>query len=171
MKWFAVHTLTGQENKVQRSIERLAKTAGLSRSIGRVLVPTEEEIKMSGGKKRRIKRKVFPGYILVQAELDDATWHFIRNTAGVTGFVGSGRRPVPLVDGEVQAILRRIGEGGKPRIAYTEGETVRIIHGPFEQQAGKVEEVFPQREKLRVLVSVFGRETPVELDFAHVEKL
>ncbi len=171
MKWYAVHTLTGQENKVQRSIERLAKVQGLANKIGRVLVPTEEEVKLSGGKKRHVKRKVFPGYVLVQADLDQETWHFIRNTSGVTGFVGNARRPVPLKDAEVQAILRRIGEGGKPKVAFSQGETVRIIHGPFEQQAAKIEEVFPQREKLRVLVSVFGRETPVELDFAQVEKL
>jgi len=170
--WYAIHTYTGQEEKVRTNIERRIKSAGLEHKISRVLVPTEEEMKIRGGKKRLVKKRVFPGYILVQMVLDDETWYFIRNTAGVTGFVGSSTRPVPLQPEEVENVLRSLGEDApRPKSVWHKGEIVRVTSGPFADSTGKIEDINVKAEKLTVMISIFGRDTPVELDFAQVERI
>ena len=171
-RWYAVHTYTGQEQKIKTNIERRALSLGLAEKITRVLIPFEEEMKIRGGKKRLVRRKVFPGYILVEMELDDFTRYFIRSTVGVTGFVGSSTDPVPLQDNEVESILKTLGEEA-PRLkpVWHKGEVVRVTAGPFAESTGRISEVNPPKETLTVMISIFGRETPVELDFAQVEKI
>jgi transcriptional antiterminator NusG len=171
-EWYVVHTLTGHENKVKASIEKMAESAELGEYFGRILVPTEEEIKSAGGKRRVIKKKLFPGYVLVEMALTDETQHLVRRTAGVTSFVGSSAKPVPLRSDEVGNILKTLGEeAAVPKVAFTVGETVLVNEGPFAEMSGKIAEVDANREKLIVEISIFGRETPVELDFTQVDKL
>ncbi|MFQ6133561.1 MAG: transcription termination/antitermination protein NusG [Armatimonadota bacterium] len=171
-QWYVVHTLTGHENKVKASIEKMAESSDLQDYFGRILVPTEEEIKSTGGKRRVVKKKLFPGYVLVQMVLNDHTRHLVRGTAGVTSFVGSSAKPVPLRDEEVDNILTTLGEeAAVPKVAFSMGEAVLVNEGPFEEMSGKIVEVDPHREKLIVEISIFGRETPVELDFTQVDKL
>lgn len=171
-QWYAIHTYAGQEDKIKANIERRVKSIGLEDRIARVLVPMEEEVKMRAGKKRIIKRKVFPGYVLVEMALDDTTWHFIRDTVGVTGFVGHSQKPRPLEGHEVENLLKSIGEATpRAKAAWHKGEQIRVTSGPFEESTGRIEDVNPKSEKLTVMISIFGRETPVELDFAQVEKL
>lgn len=170
--WFVIHTYSGYENKVRTNLERRVASMMMENKIFRVLVPTEDEIEVKDGKRRIAKKKVFPGYVLVEMLMDDDSWYVVRNTPGVTGFVGSGSKPLPLQDREVKAILKQLGdETPKFRITYQKGSPVRINSGPFMDFSGVVDEILPEKEKVRVLVSIFGRETPVELDFAQVEKI
>ncbi|HEV2359424.1 MAG TPA: transcription termination/antitermination protein NusG [bacterium] len=171
-RWFVIHTYSGYENKVRTNLERRITSMGQADKIFRILVPTEDEIEIKDGKRRIAKKKVFPGYVLVEMIMDDDSWYVVRNTPGVTGFVGSGAKPLPLQDREVKTILKQLGdETPKFRITYQKGSAVRINSGPFMDFSGVVDEILPEKEKVRVLVSIFGRETPVELDFAQVEKI
>jgi transcriptional antiterminator NusG len=172
-QWYVVHTFTGHEDKVKVSIERRAASLGLGDQVGRILVPTEEELRGTRRGRRQVsKHKVFPGYVIVEMELSNHTRHLVRETTGVTGFVGPDRQPVALRPEEVGRLLETVSEEAPPlRAAWQEGETVRITSEPFDGIHGKVIEVDLDHEKLRVLVSIFGRETPVEVDFADVEKL
>lgn len=173
MQWYVVHTFTGHENKVKTAIERRAKAENLQDRFGRILVLTEDEIRGSRrGKKQVRKHKVFPGYVIVEMDLTDKTQHLVRSTSGVTGFVGPGRQPVPLSPDEISRILGTAeDEGSRLRVAFEEGETVRIVSGPFEGFHGRVEEIDVPKDKMRVLISIFGRDTPVEVGFGDVEKL
>ena len=165
-------TLPGYENKVRHSIEQRIETMGMHNKIFDVVVPTEEEIEIKEGKRRTVERRVFPGYILVQMLMDEDSWYVVRNTPGVTGFVGMGNEPTPLRKEEVAAIMNRMeAEAPKVKFDLQIGEKVRIGTGPFADFIGTVNEIDPERAKVRVLVSFFGRETPVELDFVHVEKV
>jgi transcriptional antiterminator NusG len=172
-QWYVVHTFTGHEDKVKVSIERRAASLGLGERLGRILVPTEEELRGTRRGRRQVsKHKIFPGYVIVEMELDDQTRHLVRSTTGVTGFVGPDRQPVALQPDEVDRLLSTVSEEAPPlRAAWSVAETVRITSEPFDGIHGKVTEVDVKREKLRVLISIFGRETPVEVDFADVEKL
>jgi transcription termination/antitermination protein NusG len=171
--WYVVHTYSGYENKVRDNLLHRIESMGMQKKIFQILVPTEEEIEFKDGKKRTVQKKIYPGYVLVEMIMSDDSWYVVRNTSGVTGFVGPGVKPLPLPSSEVQEILRRIGveAPAKIRIDVQLGQGVRITRGPFKDFAGIVKEVNPEREKLKVLVSIFGRETPVELDFGQVEKL
>jgi transcription termination/antitermination protein NusG len=170
--WYAVHTYSGHENKVKTNIERRAESMQLKDKIFEILVPTEAEVRSRGGKKTEVKRKVFPGYVLIDMVLDDATWYLVKSTTGVTGFVSSGNKPVPLQEREIREILATVkGEAPRPRAIWEKGQVVRVNSGPFADFTGKIEDVNEHREKLRVLISIFGRDTPVELDFNQVEKI
>ncbi|MDR7419438.1 MAG: transcription termination/antitermination protein NusG [Armatimonadota bacterium] len=178
LKWFVIHTYSGYEAKVKSNLERRIASMNMKDKIFQVLIPTEKEKEIKGGKRREIDRKIFPGYVLVEVktdergELENDAWYVIRNTPGVTGFVGSGAKPIPLEDKEVRALLRQLrDETPKFRITYQKGSPVRITAGPFQDFTGLVDEIMLEKEKVRVLVSIFGRETPVELDFGQVEKL
>jgi transcriptional antiterminator NusG len=173
--WYVVHTYSGYENKVKTNLEKRLDSMGMQDKIFRVLVPMEEEIEHKDGKKKTVMRKVFPGYVLVEMIMTDDSWYVVRNTPGVTGFVGSagaGSKPTPLLSDEVHAILAQMGvEEVRTTVDFSLGESVKVIEGPFENFVGEIEGVDSDREKLKVLVNMFGRETPVELDFAQVEKL
>lgn len=171
-QWYAVHTYSGHENKVKTNIERRADSMNLKDKIFRILVPTETELRTRSGKRQEVQRKVFPGYVLIEMVLDEATWYLVKSTTGVTGFVSSGNKPVALQDREVQDILDAIeAPDRKPKVKWSKDEVVRITSGPFTDFTGKIEEVHVQKEKLKVLISIFGRDTPVELDFSQVERL
>lgn len=171
-QWYAVHTYSGHENKVKTNIERRAESMNLKDKIFRILVPTEAELRTRAGKRQEVQRKVFPGYVLIEMILDENTWYLVKSTTGVTGFVTSGNKPVPLQDKEIQAILDAIeAPDRKPKVKWSKDEVVRVVAGPFTDFTGKIEEVNIQKEKLRVLISIFGRDTPVELDFSQVERL
>lgn len=170
--WFVIHTYSGYENKVKANLERRVESMGMEDKIFRVLVPTEEEIDFKDGKKRITKKKVFPGYVLVEMIMSDDSWYVVRNTPGVTGFVGSGSKPIPLDRDEVKAILRQMGfDVGHPRIAFAVGDHVRVISGPFANFDGNIDEVNIERGKVRMVISMFGRNTPIELDFEQIEKM
>ncbi len=170
-QWYVVHTYSGYENKVKANLERRVQSMGMQEKIFQVLIPTEDEIEIKEGKRRIAKKKIYPGYVLVEMILDDDSWYVVRNTPGVTGFVGSGNRPIPLREEEMKAILGQVkDEVPKLRIHYQKGDRVRITSGPFQEFTGIVDEILPEKEKVRVLVSIFGRETPVELDFTQVER-
>lgn len=169
--WYVVHCYSGQENKVRHAIEQRIETMGMQDKIFDVVVPTEEEIEVREGKRRTIERRVFPGYILVQMLMDEDSWYVVRNTPGVTGFVGMGNEPTPLRPEEVAQIMRRMeAEAPKIKVTFRPGQKVRIIDGPFNDFIGTVGDIDMEKAKVRVLVSFFGRETPVELDFLQVEK-
>lgn len=171
-QWYVVHTYSGYENKVKANLEKRVSSMGMEGKIFEVIVPMEETMEMKDGQKKLVKKKIFPGYILVEMILTDDSWYVVRNTPGVTGFVGSGSRPTPLLEEEVEQILKQMGmEKPKPRIDLEIGQSVRVRSGPFAEFVGSIEEIDLERGKLRVLVSMFGRETPVELDFSQVEKL
>ena len=171
-RWYVIHTYSGYENKVKTNLEHRISSMDMGDKIYQVLVPTEEEIEIKNGKRHPVERKVFPGYVLVEMIMGDDSWYVVRNTPGVTSFVGSGNKPTPLTDGEVRAILRQIKlDAPKYKVAFTKGEAVRVTDGPFTDLHGVVDEVNPERNKVKVLVSIFGRETPVELDFLQIEKL
>ena len=173
-KWFIVHTYSGFENKVAESLRSRAEAFGFADKIGQILIPTEEVVELRGGKKVTSKRLVYPGYVLVQMEMNDELWHAVKATPRVTGFVGGGTSPVPLSADEVNQILYRqasSAERPRPKMNFEKNENVRIIDGPFANFQGKVDEVNPERNTLRVLVTIFGRATPVELDFLQVEKV
>ncbi|MFQ5855951.1 MAG: transcription termination/antitermination protein NusG [Anaerolineae bacterium] len=169
--WYVVHTYSGYENKVKHNLEYRVESVGMQDRIFRVVVPVEEEVDIKEGQRRVVERRVFPGYVFVQMLMDDDAWYIVHNTPGVTGFVGSGTQPTPLRDDEVERILRRI-EAEEPtvRVSFREGQRVRIVDGPFTDFHGTVDEIDMQRGKVRLLVSFFGRETPVELDLLQVEK-
>jgi len=172
-EWYVVHTYSGYEMKAKQNLEDAIRKLGAEEQFGEVLVPTENIVEMVKGKKRETRRKFFPGYILVQMELNDDTWYIVKNTPKVTGFVGSGSSPTPVPEGEVLRITQQIAEGSlkaKPKAIFDRGEGVRIIDGPFSSFNGVVEQVRPEKGKLVVSVSIFGRATPVELDFTQVEK-
>ena len=170
--WFVVHCYSGYENKVRHSIEQRIETMDMQDKIFDVVVPTEEEIEIKDGKRRTIERRVFPGYILVQMLMSEDSWYVVRNTPGVTGFVGMGNDPTPLRPDEVAKIMSRMeAEAPKVKFDFQIGEKVRIGTGPFADFIGTVAEIDADRAKVRVMVSFFGRETPVELDFLHVEKV
>lgn len=173
-RWYVVHTYSGQEDRVCRNLENRIDSLDVRNRVYRVVVPTEDEIEIRSGQKRTVTRKVFPGYILVEMLMDDETWRVVRETPGVTGFVSSGDppRPVPLEETEVRSILDQMEqEAPRVRVGYQKGQSVRITDGPFLDFIGTVEEVSPDRGKVVVMVSFFGRETPVELDFLQIEKL
>lgn len=174
-QWFVIHTYSGYENKVKTNLESRVQTMNMEDKIFRVIVPTEEEMEIKNGKKKLVQKKVFPGYVLVEMIMTDDSWYVVRNTPGVTGFVGSaggGSKPVPLLPAEVRNILAQMGSDEvKAKVDYELGEAVRITSGPFADLIGSVEEINMDQEKLRVLVSMFGRDTPLELDFHQVEKL
>jgi transcriptional antiterminator NusG len=170
--WYAVHTYSGHENKVATNIMRRAETMGLLSKIGQVLVPTETETRTRGKAKVETKRKVYPGYVLIEMVLDEATWYLVKSTTGVIGFIPPGSKPVPLQEKEVAQILEAMqGNAPTPVIKFEKSEVVRVVSGPFTEFTGRIEEVNADKEKLKVLISIFGRDTPVELDFQQVEKV
>jgi transcriptional antiterminator NusG len=174
MKWFIIHTYSGFEHKVAESLKSRAQAFGFAEKIGQVLIPTEEVVELRGGKKVTSKRLVYPGYVLVQMEMNDELWHAVKATPRVTGFVGGGSTPVPLSADEVNQILYRqasSAERPRPKMTFEKNDTVRIIDGPFANFTGKVDEVNAERGTLRVMVTIFGRATPVELEFLQVEKV
>jgi transcriptional antiterminator NusG len=171
-QWYVIHTYSGYENKVKTNLEHRIESMGVEDQIYQVLVPMEEEIEIRNGQRQTVNKKVFPGYVLVEMIMTDESWYVVRNTPGVTSFVGSGNRPTPLREGEVKAILKQMGvEAPKFKVQFEKGQSVRVTDGPFAEFIGTVDEVHPERNKVRVLVSIFGRETPVELDFLQIEKL
>ena len=171
-QWYAVHTYSGHENKVKTNIERRAESMNLKDKIFRILVPTETELRTRAGKKQEVQRKVFPGYVLIEMLMDDSTWYLVKSTTGVTGFVSSGNKPVPLQDKEIQAILEAIeAPERRPKVKWSKDDVVRVTAGPFADFTGKIEEINVEKEKVKVLISIFGRDTPVELEFAQVETL
>ena len=172
MKWYGVHTYSSFENKVRLNLLENIKNEGMESSFEEILIPCETVVELKKGEKKTSSRKFFPGYILVKMELTDETWHLVKETAKVTGFVG-GNTPFPISDEEVQKITRRMEEGAekpRPKVQFEVGETVRVIDGPFLNFSGVVEDVKPDKGKLRVTVTIFGRATPVELEFMQVEK-
>ena len=174
MGWYIIHTYSGFENKVKESLRTRADAFGYTDKIGEILIPTEDVVELRAGKKVTSKRLIYPGYVLVQVELNDELWHVVKNTPRVTGFVGGGTNPTPLTADEVNQILYRqatSAERPKPKMSFDRTETVKIIDGPFSNFTGKVDEINPDRNTVRVLVTIFGRATPVELDFLQVEKM
>lgn len=173
-KWYVVHTQTGAEAKVKANLTSRAEAAGMSPAIHQVFIPTEKVSEVRAGKKKISERKFFPGYILVQMELTDESWYLVRNTPGISGFVGSGKKPIPLPESEVNQILRQQEEKTakpKPKVEFIVGESVRVKEGAFTNFHGIIEEINPDRGKLRVMVSILGRSTPVELEYWRVEKV
>lgn len=171
-QWYVVHCYSGQENKVRHAIEQRIETMGMRDKIFDVIVPTEEEIEVKEGKRRTVERRVFPGYILVEMKMDEDSWYVVRNTPGVTGFVGMGNDPTPLRQEEVKQIMDRMSdEMPKVKVTFKVGQKVRIIDGPFNDFIGIVAAIDPDKSKVRVMVNFFGRDTPVELDFLEVEKV
>ncbi len=172
--WYAVHTYSGFENKVKTAIEEKVKSLGLQDKISKILIPTEDVVEIKGGKKKVSTKKFYPGYILIEMEMDNETWHLVKSTPKVTGFVGGGTSPAPLSSEELDAILKQIEVGATPpqvKLQFRRGDNVRIIDGPFTNFTGVVDDINPDHGKLRVLVSIFGRQTPVELDFLQAEKV
>ena len=173
-QWFILHTYSGFEQKVADSLRNRAEAFGYADKIGQVLIPTEEVVELRGGRKVTSKRLLYPGYVLVEIDMSDELWHAVKNTPRVTGFVGGGNSPVPLTADEVNQILYRqasSAERPRPKMTFEKTDMVRIVDGPFANFSGKVDEVNPDRNTLRVLVTIFGRATPVELDFLQVEKI
>ncbi|MGH2770138.1 MAG: transcription termination/antitermination protein NusG [Actinomycetota bacterium] len=170
--WFVVHTYAGYENKVRVNLETRARSMNMEDKIFEVVIPLEDVIEFKSGKKQVVQKKVFPGYLLVRMAMDDDSWYVVRNTPGVTGFVGSGAKPTPLAAKEVDKILQvKPVEKLKPRLEFEEGESVRVVIGPFANFTGSISEINVDQSKLKVLVNIFGRETPVELSFEQVAKL
>lgn len=172
--WYVIHTYSGFESKVKANIEQRAKVFGLTDKIVKVLVPTEEVVEIKRGKKKITPQKFFPGYVLIEMAMDDESWHLIKNTPKVTGFVGASARPTPLNDSEVEEILQQIQAGTekpKPKSVFQKGDKIRVIEGPFINFTGTIDEINPDRGKLKVMVAIFGRLTPVELEYFQVEKI
>jgi len=174
LQWYVVHAYSGFEDQVMKSLKERIQRSGLDDKFGEILVPKEEVVEMRDGKKRKSDRKFFPGYVLVQMEMDDATWHLIKDSPRVLGFIGgTSDKPAPITDAEADAILLRVEEGvdkPRPKVLFEPGEVVRVIEGPFTDFNGVVEEVNFEKSRLRVSVLIFGRSTPVELEFGQVEK-
>ncbi|MGE4609044.1 MAG: transcription termination/antitermination protein NusG [Myxococcota bacterium] len=172
-QWYIVHTYSGHDEKAMRSLLDRAKLHGMEEMFEEILIPEETVVEMVKGNKRTSKRKYFPGYILVRMDLTDETWHVVRGTPKITGFVGGDKKPPPISDEEVARMTKQIRDGAakpKPKIQFEEGENVRVVSGPFANFSGFVDEVMEEKEKLRVMVHVFGRATPVVLDYVHIEK-
>ena len=173
-RWYVVHAYSGFEQQVKRLLQERIRRSGLQESFGEVLVPTEEVIEMRAGQRRRSDRKFFPGYVLVNMKMEDATWHLVKSVPKVMGFIGgSSDRPAPITDREANEILQRVQEGvdkPRPKVLFQPGELVRVIDGPFKDFSGMVEEVNYEKSRLRLEVSIFGRPTPVDLEFTQVEK-
>jgi len=172
-QWYIVHTYSGFEERVKETLLQRAEAMGMGEDFGEIRIPTETVVEYKGGKKREIQRKFFPGYILVEMQMSDPAWHVVKNTPKVTGFVGTGKKPTPLSQEEVDQILRQVTsaqEKPKPKYVFDKGEPVKIIDGPFNNFTGVVEEVNLDRNTLKVMVTIFGRQTPVELDFSQVQK-
>lgn len=171
-KWYAIHTYSGYEERVKKNLEQRIKSLDASEEISVPIIPTEEEVEIKSGQKRTILRKILPGYLLVEMKMNEHSWTIVRNTPGVTGFVGSGGKPVPLLQKEVDQILKQMtSETPKVKVGFKQGQSVRVIDGPFTDFVGIVDEVGTEKGKVKILLSLFGRETPVELDFLQVEKL
>jgi transcriptional antiterminator NusG len=173
-QWYIIHTYSGFEKKVKESLESRVVALGLQEKFGRMMIPTEDVVEVRNGKKVVSPRMIYPGYVLVEMEMDDYTWHVVRNTLRVTGFVGSGQTPTPLSDEEVDNILHRAAtpsDKPKPKLTFERNEQVRIVDGPFANFTGVVEDINSDRSTLKISVTIFGRSTPVELDFAQVEKM
>lgn len=175
MRWYVVHAYSGMEKAVERNLRERIERVGMQSKFGRILVPTEEVVELKGGKKSVSERRFFPGYVLVEMVMDDETWHLVKHTSKVTGFVGGARnRPAPISEAEVMKIVNQMQEGvdrPRPKVQWTVGELVRVKEGPFTDFNGAVEEVNYEKSKVRVSVTIFGRATPVELDFSQVEKV
>jgi len=170
-KWYVVHTYSGYENKVKINLEQRIKSMGMENQVFQVLIPTEKVLEVKSGKRKYVQKKVFPGYVVIEMILDNNSWHAVRNTPGVTRFVGSGGKPVPLKETEIENILKQMGKGEKvPKLDVKVGENIRIIVGPFTGYTGKVKEVDYEKNKMKVFLLIFGRETSVELDFNDIEK-
>jgi transcriptional antiterminator NusG len=170
--WFVIHTYSGYEERVKKNLAQRIRFMDSEGEISQVVIPTEDEIEVRAGQKRTVSKKILPGYVLVQMKMSDQSWQIVRNTPGVTGFVGSGDKPVPLQEGEVSQILRQMeAEAPKIKIGFREGQSVRVTDGPFVDFIGVVDSINSEKGKVKVLLSLFGRETPVELDFLQVEKL
>jgi transcription termination/antitermination protein NusG len=173
-RWYVIHAYSGFEGQVKRSLEERVKRAGLEELFGLILVPTEEVVEMRAGQQRKSERKFFPGYVLVQMEMTDETWHLVKSVPKVMGFIGgTGDRPAPIPDAQADAILVRLQEGGekpRPKVLYEPGEVVRVVDGPFTDFNGVVEDVDYDKSRVKVSVLIFGRSTPVDLEFAQVEK-
>lgn len=170
-QWYVLHTYSGYENKVKKSIETRIEALDLTDRVYEIVVPTQDEIEIRAGQRHTVQKKVFPGYVLVRMEMDDDTWYALRNTPGVTGFVNINNIPIPLPDSEVQGILKGMtAEAPKVKMSFAVGDTVRITDGPFADFRGEIDEINQEKGKIRVLVSFFGRETPVELDFLQAER-
>ena len=171
-KWYVIHTYSGYENKVKTNLEHRVDSMGVRDKIFQVIIPTEEEIEIKDGQRRTVQRKVFPGYVLVEMVMGDDSWYVVRNTPGVTGFVGHGTKPAPLDDADVKRILKQMKmEAPKVKVSFSPGERVKVVDGPFTDFIGVVDTINAERGKVRVLVSFFGRETPVELDFLQVSRI
>ena len=171
-QWYVIHAYSGHEDKVKKNLERRIESMDMQDRILDVLVPMEDEIEIKEGKRRHVQRRIFPGYVLVRMLMSDESWYVVRNTPGVTSFVGSGNKPVPLQEKEVRGILKQMKqEAPKVKVEYELGETVRVVDGPFAEFLGRVDEINGEKGKLKVLVTMFGRETPLELDLLQVEKV
>lgn len=171
-RWYVIHTYSGYENKVRQNLEHRIDTMEMQDQIFRVIVPTEEEIEIKNGQRRTVQKKVFPGYVMVQMRLNENSWYVVRNTPGVTSFVGHGNKPTPLEDDEVKSILKQMEqEAPRVKVSYQVGQAIKITDGPFTDFEGIVDAIDHERGRVRVLVSFFGREAPVELDFLQVTKL
>ena len=175
LRWYIVHAYSGMEKAVERNITERINRAGMNAKFGRILVPTEEVVEMRNGQKRKSERKFFPGYVLVQMEMNEGTWHLVKDTPRVMGFIGgTADKPAPITDKEAEAILRRVADSGdkpKPKTLFEPGEVVRVADGPFADFNGVVEEVNYEKSRIQVAVLIFGRSTPVELEFSQVEKV
>ena len=170
--WFVIHTYSGHEERVRKNLEQRMKLMDSEGDISQVVIPTEDEIEVRSGQRRTISKKILPGYVLVEMSMSDQSWNIVRNTPGVTGFVGSGNRPVPLKEDEIGQILKRMAdETPTVKVGFKAGQSVRVTDGPFTDFVGIVDEISTGKGKVKVLLSLFGRETPVELDFLQVEKL
>ncbi len=173
-KWYVVHTQTGQEEKVKAGLESMIRAKSLGDKVNNILVPTEKVSEVKEGKRRILHRKFFPGYVLIEMELDEETWYLIKSTPGVSSFIGSGKKPLPLKESEIKVIIQQAKEKKEkpqPRILFEKNEAVRIKEGPFTNFSGVIEGVNPDKQKLKVMVSIFGRSTPVELEYWQVEKI
>jgi transcriptional antiterminator NusG len=171
-QWYVIHTYSGYENKVKKNLEHRVQALDMGNQIFRVVVPTEEEIEIKNGQRHNVQRKVYPGYVLISMIMSDEAWYLVRNTPGVTGFVGLGNKPTALAPEEAAQILRQMeAEAPRVKVTFTRGQMVKIVDGPFSDFEGKVDDVNQEKGKVRVLVSIFGRETPVELDFLQIERL
>lgn len=170
--WYAIHTYSGYEDKVAHNLQQRVESLGFEDRIFSVLVPKEKKIRIKGGKRETIEEKIYPGYVLVEMVVDDASWYVVRNTPSVTGFIGAGTTPTPLAAAEVESLLKRMGvDEPKYKIDVQVGDRVKITDGPFKDFDGKIAEIEPEKGRVKVLVTIFGRETPVELDFLQIKKL
>jgi transcriptional antiterminator NusG len=171
-QWYIVHTYSGYEERVKRALEQRVKFMDAEGKIFQIVIPTEEEIEIRSGQRRTVTKKVFPGYVLVQMRMDDDSWNVVRNTPGITGFVGSGNKPTALAEQEVNAILKQMTEGApQVKVGFRKGESVRVVDGPFTDFVGVVDEINVAKGKVKVMLTLFGRETSVELDFLQVQRL